>query len=364
MNLIIGALPYFVVPLVISFVLVPLSKMVGFKLGIYAEENHRTVHEGKIVRMGGVAVFIAFYISMAIWVQADDKINGILLGGLFVFIGGLLDDIFSLKPVIKLGFEVAGALIVLFIGNVYLTTINLPFNIVITNPYFCGFVSFVWIVGVTNAINLIDGLDGLSTGISFIVVCTIGVLGYFMGRRDICILSLIAAGSLLGFLPYNFHPASIFLGDCGAQFLGFLIACISLLGFKTTTMITLSFPILVCFVPIADTLIAIVRRKLKGQKISEADRGHLHHILMYQLNLGHRNTVLLLYVVTILFGGSAILLYFNPKVGAIVTFVLIVVAELFIEKTGMINSKFHPLMGLFRRITFQKKKEENITDVK
>lgn len=362
MNLIEGALPFFIIPLIISFFAVPLCKQIGFKLGIYAQENNRTVHHGRIVRIGGMAIYLAFIISMAIFMKADKTINGILLGGFVVFIGGLLDDIYDIKPLHKLLFQIVGAIIALTFGNTLLMNIYLPFGITISNPIITYGISFLWIVGITNAINLIDGLDGLSSGISLIVTITIGLLGFFMGRRDISVIALILSGSILGFLPYNFHPASIFMGDCGALFLGFTIACMSLLGFKTTAIITLGFPILILFIPISDTLIAIVRRKLSNRKISEADRGHLHHVLMYKLNLGHRNTVIVLYIVASLFGCAAVLSYFNKTYGFIMIMILLIVAELFVEVTGMINPKFHPVIGLSRRLFGWPKKKEVIDE--
>ncbi len=352
------AIPYFSVALILSFILVPIAKRIGFKLNIYAQENQRTVHEGKMVRMGGVAIFLSFMISMAIFTGADKTINAILIGGTIVFMGGLLDDIYDLKPIIKLGFQVAGALVAILYGQIYLTDLYLPYEITINNDLVSFFISFIWVVGITNAINLIDGLDGLSGGISFIVTCTIGILGFLMGRSDIAILSLILSGSILGFLPYNFYPASIFMGDCGALFLGYIIATISLLGFKTTAVVTLGFPILVLFIPISDTVIAIIRRKLKGQKVSEADRDHLHHILMYKLNLGHRNTVLVLYLVTALFGLCAIISNYYPKPAFIMMGLLLLASELFIEATGMINPKFRPILGGLRRLFRIKKKED------
>ncbi len=350
MNLIKGTLPYFGLPLVISLLLVPVCKWIGFKLGIYAEENARTVHHGKIVRIGGTAIFVAFLLALTVLWRADDTINGIVLGGTIIFIGGLLDDIYDLPPKLKLLFQVSATLIAMAAGKLYLSEIH-AFSYALRNPVITLGISFFWIVGVTNAINLIDGLDGLSSGICTIVTLTIGLIGFFMGRRDICILTLCLSGAILGFLPYNFHPASIFVGDCGAQFMGFTIACISLLGFKTTALITLGLPILVLFIPISDTLIAIVRRKLRGQRIMEADKGHLHHILMFKLKLGHRRTVLVLYVVSALFGLASILSYFYPKAGAFVIAVLLVMADIFIEYTGMINPKYHPLLTLCSRIT-------------
>ncbi len=350
MNLVIGAFPYFVLPFVSSLCLVPVCKKIGFALGIYALENARTVHHGKIVRMGGVAIYIAFLVSLALLWKADDSLNGILIGSSVVFIGALLDDIYDLPPKVKLLFQVSGTIIAMAVGNIYLTDFHiLSFDI--SNSIITKIISFFWIVGITNAINLIDGLDGLSSGITSIVTLTIGLLGFFMGRRDICILALCLSGSILGFLPYNFHPASIFVGDCGAQFMGFTVACMSLLGFKTTALITLGLPILVLFIPISDTLIAIIRRKLKGQRIMEADKGHLHHILMIKLKLGHKRTVVILYIVCLLFALSAILTYFDPLAGIKVILVLLLLADLFIEYTGMINPKWHPILSIVNKLT-------------
>lgn len=350
-SLIEGAYLFFFVPFLISLVCVPIAKRIGFALKVYAIENNRTVHHGRMVQMGGLAVFIAFMIGMAYFMKADATLNGILLGGAVVFLGGLLDDMYNLSPFKKLLFEIAGALIAIFVGRIGLSGLTLPFGIAINTQPIAFLVSFVWIVGVTNAINLIDGLDGLSCGVSFIVICTIGIIGFLMGRRDIPVISLILAGSIAGFLPFNFHPASIFQGDCGALFIGFMIACLSLLGFKTTTFITLGFPIIILFVPLSDTMLAILRRKLSGKKISEADRSHLHHVLMYKIKLGHRNTVLVLYLVTFLFGACAVLSYYNEAWGMIMLVVLTIAAEIFVEATEMINPKWHPLIGLCRRLT-------------
>ncbi len=350
MNLVIGAFPYFMLPFVISLLLVPVCKKIGLLLGIYAVENKRTVHHGRIVRIGGVAIYIAFLLSLAILWQTDVKLLGILLGSSLIFIGGLLDDIYDLSPKIKLLFQISGAVAALTIGDLSLDNLHI-LSLEISNPLIVKGISFLWLIGVTNAINLIDGLDGLSSGICTIVTMTIGLLGFFMGRRDVVILSLALSGAILGFLPYNFHPASVFVGDCGAQFMGFTIAALSLLGFKTTALITLGLPILVLFIPISDTLIAIIRRKLKGQKIMEADRGHLHHILMFKLKLGHRMTVEILYIVTALFAFAAILTWFNPKIGLPVIIVLVIAADVFIEYTGMINPHFHPILSMVNRLT-------------
>ena len=358
MNLVLGALPFFGIAFVISFLFTPIAKKIGFELGIYAIENSRTVHQGKIVRFGALAIYVAFIITMSLLVRADKTINSILIGGLIIFIGGVLDDMFNLRARNKLIFIMIAALIPLIFGGIQLSEITLPFISFDIRPI-SFLVSFVWIVGVANAINLIDGLDGLAAGVSFIVLCVIGIIGFFMGRRDICVISLIMVGAIGGFLPYNFHPASVFMGDCGALFIGYMIACLSLLGFKTTTFITLGFPIIILFVPLADTCLAIIRRKLKGQKISDADKSHLHHVLMFKIGLSHRNTVLLLYLVTILFGLSAIVTYFNELLGLVFLFILCAMAWMFIELTGMINPKFHPVIGFLRRTIHYPKKSDD-----
>ncbi len=334
----------------LSLVLCPVVKRIGFAIKAYAVENNRTVHHGRIVRIGGLGVYLAFIITMAFFIKADQTINAVLIGGFIVFLGGLIDDIFDLKPIIKFAFQVIGALVVIIYGNIRLTELNLAF-LYIDFKAISFVVSLFWIVGVTNAINLIDGLDGLSCGISSIVLVVIGYIAMLMGRADVCTIALILIGAILGFLPYNFHPASIFVGDCGALFMGFMISTLALMGFKTSAFVSLGFPIIILFVPLSDTCLAIIRRKLSGHKISEADKSHLHHVLMFKLGLKHQYVVLVLYLVTVLFGGTAILMYHNEGWGLLVLGILCLGAWIFIELTGMINPKFHPLINLCRKIT-------------
>ena len=357
MYTILVALPYVAVAFLISVIMTPISKKIGLSVNAYALENKRTVHHGKIVRIGGVAMYVAFVLTMAIFVHPDSTFDAILVGACIVFVGGLIDDLLDLKPIIKLLFQIVAAVYVTYFGGIQMNEINLPFVTVNIEPIY-AIISVFWIVGVTNAINLIDGLDGLSCGISIIVLCVVGFIAYQMRRIDACIVALILVGSIGGVLPYNFHPASIFVGDCGALFMGYMIACLSLLGFKSSAFISLIFPLIILFVPLSDTCLAIIRRKLKGQKISEADRSHLHHVLMYKIGLSHKNTVLLLYLVTFLFGMDAVIMYFHQKMGIIILFFLCLCAWMFIELTGMINPNVHPLIGLCRRITGHPKKSD------
>lgn len=348
---------YFVIPMLFSMILTPLIKWIAVKLEVYAKENDRTIHSGKIARIGGVAIYVSFIVCMAIFMKTDMTINGILIGGSIMFIGGLIDDMVELKPRYKFIFEIIAAIVLMSIGKVSLDAIRLPFGLTIDTTILSTVMTFIWIIGITNAVNLIDGLDGLAGGISTIILFVIACLSVIEGRLDIQTMALILAGSTVGFLLFNSHPASIFMGDCGALFLGFIISAISMLGFKSSTIMTLALPILLLAVPIIDTLGAILRRKLSGKSFSVADKHHIHHLLMQRF--GHRNTVIILYVVTTLFGFTAYIYLVNRMTGLLVLFIIAIIVELFIEGSGMISKSFHPLMSV---VILTKKTLHNVNE--
>ncbi|OCN05500.1 undecaprenyl-phosphate alpha-N-acetylglucosaminyl 1-phosphate transferase [Erysipelotrichaceae bacterium MTC7] len=338
---------YLVVPLVLSTLITPLINRIGIKLDIYAHTNERTIHHGKIARVGGIAIYVAFILSMTFFNDAiDDAFRGLLIGSTIMFIGGLIDDMVDLKPILKIGFQVLAAYILIKVGGVELGVIYLPFGIVINMGVVSFLVTFIWIIGISNAINLIDGLDGLAGGVTTIVFLTIAAISIADDRPDIAMISLLIAGATLGFLFFNFHPAKIFMGDCGALFLGFVVAAISLMGFKGSTFITLGFPMLLLSVPIVDTLSAIVRRTFSGKKFTDADKGHFHHVLMRRF--GHRNTVLIIYAITMSFGVVAYIYILNQKLGLLCVALLFVGLEIFLETSQMISPKYHPLLSIYR----------------
>ncbi len=333
----------------LTLILVPIVHKMGDNLNIVAQVNERTVHKGRMVRIGGVAIYTSFMITSAIFLKADQQVNALLIGGFIVMISGLLDDLMDLKPLYKTLFQLVAALVVIVYGNIQIKGIPVPFEVLAHSPFMTIPVTLLWIIGITNAINLLDGLDGLASGVSAIMFTTIAIISMSDGRTDIAMMSMILAGCCFGFLKFNFHPARIFLGDVGALFLGFMIAVVSLLGFgfKSTTFIGLLPPVIILAIPIIDTFAAILRRRLKGQKASEADRGHLHHVLMYKLNLGHRHAVLMIYLMTGLFASSAILMTYSRRLGFMVLGILLLMMELMIEYTGMVNPRFHPILSLF-----------------
>ncbi len=326
----------YLLPFAISVVLTPLVKQYSVICKAYAHENKRTVHHGLISRIGGVAIYLAFMICAAVFVRADRAVFGILA-----------DDLIDIKPPVKLAFEAVAALVLIWSG-VQVDVLRLPFGIRID----FGFVSFLftilWVCGITNAVNLIDGLDGLAGGMSVIILVVTGCLAMIDRRPDVITICFLLAGATLGFLVFNSYPASIFMGDCGSLFLGFMISAISLMGFKSSTIMTLALPILLLMIPIIDTLSAILRRTLKGMKFSQADKSHIHHLLMARY--GHRNTVLIMCGLTALFGLSAYVYLLNRNLGFFVMLAILVMVELFIEKSAMISEKFHPLIGLWRRV--------------
>lgn len=330
----------FVITMIIAILLVPFVNKVGEKLQIVAKKNERTVHSHEVTRIGGYAIYLSFLVGAVIFLKTDPQINSILIGGFLVFMVGLYDDVHDLSPKIKVLVELVAALIVINYGGIALQGFApLP-------PFILSIITVIWIIGVTNAINLIDGLDGLSAGISIIVLITISFTSLTSGRTDIAALSLTLAGAIMGFLFYNFHPAKIFMGDSGALFVGFMISVISLLGFgyNVSTFFTLGAPIVVLMVPIMDTLIAIVRRKVHKKKFSQADRRHLHHNLMFKLKLGHTRSVLVLYAITILFSLTSYVYLYDSRLGTFMFIVLMFCFELFVELTNMIGRKYKPLL--------------------
>lgn len=338
----------FCVTFIISVILTPFIGKITKEMGIIARTNNRTVHHGIIPRTGGYAIYVAFLIGAMVFLKTDNQINSILIGGLIVFLFGLYDDIHNLPPKMKVLGQVAAALIVIFYGGISLKGFTIPYIPTILSYSIALIVTLGWIVGITNAVNLIDGLDGLCGGISMIVLITTGLISIHYGRTDITSLTLLLAGSIGGFLVFNFHPAKIFMGDCGALFIGFMLSVISLLGFgfKSSTFFTLGAPIVVLAVPIMDTLIAIIRRKVHHQRFDEADKGHLHHKLMFSLELGQTKSVLILYIATALFSICSFIHIYSGTASILLFALLLLVFEIFVEYTNMISRKYKPILTI------------------
>ncbi|AMW98122.1 undecaprenyl/decaprenyl-phosphate alpha-N-acetylglucosaminyl 1-phosphate transferase [Rummeliibacillus sp. G93] len=340
-----------IVAFVASILLTPFVKKLAYRIGAVDKPNHRKVHSSVMPRLGGLAIFIAFLIGIAVAHPMDKSVSivAILLGGFVIVITGALDDMLEITPKAKLLGQLAAALIVIFFGGVQIDFINLPFNGKLDFGYFSIPLTILWILAITNAINLIDGLDGLAAGVSTIALVTLAGMAFIMSNGFVLVIALILAASTCGFLFYNFHPAKIFMGDTGALFLGFMIAVLSLLGFKNVTFISLVIPIVMLGVPISDTFFAIVRRLLNKQPPFSPDKSHLHHRLM-SLGFTHRQTVLLIYGIAAMFGVAAVTFSMATVWGAILLITVILIAiELFVEAIGLAGQNYRPLLNLVRR---------------
>ena len=237
--------------------------------------------------------------------QHSIKMNAILIGSFVIILTGLLDDINDLRASQKLLGQLVAAAIVVFYGKIVITDIS-AFGMVFDFGILSEVITMIFIVACINIINFTDGLDGLSGGVTSIFYITTGIICFYQGRIGTLefTLTFIMLGATLGFLVHNFYPAKIFAGDC-SQFMGFMIAIISLLGFKGTALTSLFVPILILGLPILDTLFAIIRRTLRGQPIFAADKEHFHHQLL-GMNFSQRTTVLIIYGINILFALTSI----------------------------------------------------------
>ncbi|MBQ4584448.1 MAG: undecaprenyl/decaprenyl-phosphate alpha-N-acetylglucosaminyl 1-phosphate transferase [Bacilli bacterium] len=320
-----------IVTFFISFILVPLARKIAFHVNAVDKPNHRRVNEVAMPTQGGLAIFVTFMIGFMLFADMNVQMISILIGGFILILTGFIDGINSIKASHKMLAQICAAAVVVFYGKIFLSDISF-LGLAFTIPSPLNYIfSIIFIVGIINAINLIDGLDGLCGGVSSIYFATIAIIAFILNRYgglDI-MLALIMLGSTLGFLFHNFPPASIYLGDTGSMFLGYMISVISLLGFKVTTLTSLVIPLVILAIPIFDTLLAIFRRILKGESIGKPDKEHFHHQLL-KMKFSTRTTVLIIYAVNILFSVVSVLYVIGDPQYAILIYVLLMIMLLFL----------------------------------
>ncbi|GAB5052699.1 glycosyltransferase family 4 protein [Pediococcus ethanolidurans] len=341
---------------IISAVLTPFVRRLAFKVGAVDEPSARRVNKIPMPTMGGLAIFLAFNFATFFLLRAQiptRQLWGIFGGECIIVLTGIIDDIFVLKPYQKMiGISLAAIEVFVF-ANVRMTTLTIPFLGTVGLGWLSFPITYLWIAAITNAINLIDGLDGLATGVSIIALFTTGITGLFFLPTPniytvIMIFTLVAAE--IGFLPYNFFPARIYLGDTGALFIGFMISVFSLSGLKNATFISVIIPVMILGVPITDTVFAMLRRILNKQSISQADKRHLHHRLM-QMGLTHRQTVFVIYGISLIFSFIALLYPISPIWGSVLlTIGILIGLELFVEAIGLVGQDRRPLLNWIQKI--------------
>jgi UDP-GlcNAc:undecaprenyl-phosphate GlcNAc-1-phosphate transferase len=292
--------------IVLALLLTPGARALGRRWGIVDVPTQRKIHTESVPRVGGISVTLAAMLALAgtaaLGAADVDEVQSwmpALLGGLLVFGVGLWDDLRPVRPGTKLVFQVAGACVAVALG-VRIDHVTL-FDTTLGLGLLAAPLTIVWIVGVTNAFNLMDGLDGLATGLAIIAAGTCAVVSIIRGDVQGGLLLVAFLGALCGFLPYNFNPATIFLGDSGSLVVGYVLAVTAITGLqKGATALAVAVPLLIFALPISETVLSVVRRTLGHgvRHVFAPDRGHMHHRLL-GLGLSHRNAVLLLYVVSL-----------------------------------------------------------------
>lgn len=341
----------------IVFLITPIVRKVALKIGAVDKPNKRRVNTVPMPSMGGVGIYLAFVFSGYVFFRHAIPLvlfTHIVIAAGIVVVTGIIDDIYELSPRQKLiGISLA-AIYLFFIAGIKMDHIKVfGLNEFILPGWLSFIVTIIWILAITNSINLIDGLDGLASGVSIISLITIGIVALFHFQGPLSFISVMIfmlVAAIAGFLPYNFFPAQIYLGDTGALFLGFMISTFSLMGLKNATIITFLTPIVILGVPIADTFFAIIRRKVNRKPISSADKMHLHHRLI-SMGFTHRGAVLTIYGLSIIFSMIALIYNYLSTVGVVVlSIALLFCVELFIEMIGLIGPQFTPLLTTLKFI--------------
>ena len=311
-KLILVVVAALVVAFLVSFISTPVVRSFAYRVGaIDVPKDNRRMHKKPIPRMGGLAIFLGFFLSAILFADITPQVSSMLLGSVIIVILGVLDDIYTLKAWPKFLVQIIAAFVAVEGGNI-IEVLSNP-NIFSSEPYWVlGWlawpVSIIWIVAITNAVNLIDGLDGLAVGVSTISSLTLLVIALAVVEGDVAILMGALAGACVGFLPYNLNPAKIFMGDTGSTFLGFILATVSIQGlFKIYTIISFAVPFLMLGLPIFDTCFAFIRRIAHGQSPMHADRSHVHHRLI-DMGLSQKQAVAVLYVISAILGVCAVVL--------------------------------------------------------
>ncbi|MGL5042543.1 MAG: MraY family glycosyltransferase [Culicoidibacterales bacterium] len=356
---IIDYLLFFGVSAIISFAFMPQIYSLAKNVRAIDDPSvsERKIHLTKIPRLGGLAIYISFLLGYTIVTGFTEvRLSGmesILIGSFLIVLMGIFDDISPVKAWRKFLIQILAAVIVVYRGDFVVSNIDFIVNIQF-NPYFAQIFTVLWIVTITNAINLSDGMDGLAAGISFISLITMAIIAVIDNgsySAVVVLITLLLAGSIIGFLPYNFPPAKIFMGDSGAQFIGFMIGTVSVLGYKQAAFTSFLVPVVILAVPLFDTVFAFLRRIINKSAPQVADASHVHHRVL-ESTKSQKKTLFYIYGLSILFSMSAVS-YTSPdnKIISVVLLVIsVIAAEFFIEYFHIISLRYYPIMYIINKI--------------
>jgi len=314
---------------VLAMCLTPLAVRLARGIGAVDEPRARGLSDRPMPRLGGVAIFAGVLVSAMLFLPLDGRFGAIIGGAAVITIVGALDDIFELSAPVKLAGQVGAALIPVLEG-VRVENFTLPIVHRVELGDLGIPLTVLGIVLIMNVVNFSDGVDGLAAGVCAIVAAAFVVIAFDLDRANAAVLSAIIAGAALGFLVHNFHPATVFMGDCGSNLLGLLLACVAVEGtLKTQSLIALVLPLVVLAVPFLDTTFVVLKRLKYRKPVYQADREHFHH-RMDRIGFSTRRTVLYLYAWTLMLAGLALALRFVP----------------YSDNTGHLNAGWASVMAL------------------
>lgn len=306
-----------------SFLCTPLAKRVAYKIGaIDIPKDNRRMHTRPIPRLGGLAIFLGFFVSTMVFTFhfIGLPLYGLLIGAMIIVALGMFDDVLALKASYKFVIQLMAVAAPVFCG----VRIGRFPNFVGNGPYielpywWSVAVSVIWLLAILNAVNIIDGLDGLACGVSTIMTISTTVILLLLEAPQVAVVAAALAGACMGFLPFNINPAKLFMGDTGSMFIGYTLACLSIIGlFKAYAIVAFFVPLLLFLLPIFDLLFAAVRRILTGHSPMRADKSHLHHKLI-AIGFSQKQAVAILYVLAALLGLCAIVITTNTLVKGLI----------------------------------------------
>lgn len=321
----------FVTALAVSFGATPVVRIFAKNIGaIDVPKDNRRMHNTPIPRLGGLAIFLGFVVSVLLFGNVDAQMRAILLGAVILVVVGVIDDITPLKPLVKFAGQIIAALIPVLNGVKVYSVANPFVDYAYINLEAWSIpLTVIWIVAIINAVNFIDGLDGLAVGISSIASISLLTVAALVSEPHIAVVMAALAGACIGFMPFNINPAKIFMGDTGSMFLGYILATISIQGmFKFYAIVSFIVPFMVLGLPILDTAFAIIRRLMKGQSPLVADRGHIHHRLI-DMGFNQKQSVAILYALSAILGLSAVILTTSGEVKITILAIAFVLAIMF-----------------------------------
>lgn len=334
---------------ILSFVLTPPMRLLAIRIGAVDHPGPRKVHTTIIPRLGGLAVVAscAVTIALLLWSElpkldriASDLAAGLSIGLVVVLMVAIRDDVSPLRAAPKFAAQFVGASLAVAYGIRLSSEVHL-FGHTVVLGWFAIPISLLWIAGVTNAFNIVDGLDGLSAGLALLSSISLAAASVMVGQYDLALLALVLAGALVGFLPYNVYPAKVFLGDSGATAIGFTLACLTLRGGATLASgLAVLTPILVVGIPIAETLVSMARRVVRGIRsggrmgVFEGDANHFHHRLL-ALGLDQRRAVFVLYGAAVLLSAAGFAsLFLSHKKAAVLLATMLAAAVVGLSRLG------------------------------